>query len=73
METSLGHVPQAFPLALQYKTDEILLSKLQCGMEVSPAGIADTISDLLAEYNAQVKQVNAEIHDFNEQEGGRSW
>lgn len=69
MDTSLGRAPQAFPLVWQYKTDEILLSKLQCGMEVSPAGIADTISDLLIEYNAQIKQVNDEIQDYNGQLG----
>lgn len=63
--TSLGRLPQAFPLPLQHAMDELLLQKLQFGMEISPAGIADLIGSLLVEYNNQVKEVNAEIEKMN--------
>ena len=70
LSTSLGRVPQAFPLALQHKTDEVLLSKMAMGMEISPAGIADLIAELLKEYNAQVQDVNTEVERVRSEEGG---
>lgn len=68
LTNTLGRAPMAFPLALQHKTDEILLQKLQYGMEVSPAGISDMISELLQEYNAQVREVNNELQALAEQD-----
>lgn len=63
---TLGRVPAAFPLALQHVTDEILLQKLQIGMELSPAGISDLIGTLVLEYNHQVEDVNELIEDYNQ-------
>lgn len=57
----LGRVPAAFPIALQHMCDNILLQKLQMGMEISPGGIADLIESLLKEYNSQVEEVNTEL------------
>lgn len=69
LKTTLGRVPAAFPIELQHKTDEILLQKMQYGMEVSPPGIADLIGDLLSEYNLQVREVNEEIEKINDSGG----
>ena len=67
LATHLGRVPGAFPLSLQHVTDDMLLEKLQLGMEVSPPGICDLIKDLLEEYNEQVRQVNLEIEKHVEE------
>ena len=64
MASQLGRIPGAFPLALQHVTDDILLEKLQLGMEVSPPGICDLIKDLLEEYNEQVREVNSELEKY---------
>eukprot|EP00438_Fugacium_kawagutii_P033902 Skav220991 [mRNA] locus=scaffold1541:250564:259672:- [translate_table: standard] len=70
----LGRVPAAFPVALQHMCDNILLQKLQMGMEISPPGIADLIESLLKEYNSQVQEVNQELEgiraDFDDERDG---
>ena len=63
MSGSLGRVAASFPLPLQHLMDELLLEKMQLGMELSPAGIADMIRDLVEEYNLQIKEENEAVED----------
>lgn len=65
---SLGRVANAFPLSLQQVTDEILLQRLQLGMELSPAGISDLIHTLLKEYNQAVLEIDDAIAEMDEGE-----
>ena len=60
--TMLGRTPGVFPIPLQHVVDEILLDKLQLGMELSPEGIAQLIETVIVEYNEQVNAVNEEVH-----------
>ena len=61
LTSSLGRVAASFPLPLQHLTDELLLEKMELGMELSPAGIADLIRELVEEYNLQVKEENEAV------------